>query len=524
MSIYTTAIKYEPEFELPEDDVINSVAVDNTLEKKVVLFHTGLKNVTMTGTYRERSGEPLTIAVQKFKIQGSGMNKKPGIGAEELTRLFTYVAQLHCNAAKVGEVVYRCNFYGDNDELGRGFQKNKSFRLRPQDESEDGDKEKEKEDESDDSSLISASRQGPIRMSGTLETELVQIIRIGTEQGRQLQSDVRDNLKQARADHTAAMTSIGAAWSGIVTSANTLIDKLGTEVDHSRKEASLANNRLVKMSEEHAKKQDAEKNILSYAMDMFTKAMQTQWSGLSRDMAWERQIMYQQFEALAQENKKDTRRGWVKDFSPILLAVAGQIIEKTGNKAQGKLLQEVAEAQLRDDEEEEDDDDEEEETPTRPSPPQRPRARVVDVDATPKEDPVMGVPAGAHPGKFFEENPIASRFQLFGNMIKQKEGQLKKLKSIMGTQNYRTLQQAIASTEDTAARTLGTKLLGSILLKGDMREKIDANLDKEQRELLADISKELFGGQGGFKTETVSEEPKPPPKKNVAEERKKDAS
>ena len=521
MSIYTTAIKYEPEWEAPEDEVLNAIAVDNTLEKKVVLLHTGLKNVTMTGTYRERSGDQFSISVQKFKIKDSGMNKKPSISPEELTRLFTYVAQQHCNAAKVGEVVYRCNFYGDNDELGRSFQKNKSFRLRPVEEVEE---QKTEDDEDEKTEVLGPTDRGPVRMSGRIESELVQVIRINAEQSKQLQSDVRANLKQAREDHTEAMQSIGAAWGNIVTSANTLIDKLGDEVDGSRKEASLANNRLVRMSEEHAKKQDAEKNILSYAMDMFTKAMQTQWSGLSRDMAWERQIMYQQFEALAQENKKDTRRGWVKDFSPILLAVAGQIIEKTGNKAQGKLLQEVAEAQLRDDEEEEDDDDEEEETPTRPSPPQRPRARVVDVDATPKEDPVMGVPAGAHPGKFFEENPIASRFQLFGNMIKQKEGQLKKLKSIMGTQNYRTLQQAIAATEDTAARTLGTKLLGSILLKGDMREKIDANLDKEQRELLADISKELFGGQGGFKTETVSEEPKPPPKKNVAEERKKDAS
>lgn len=498
MSIYNTSLKYTPDWEPPDEDELDAIAVNDTFLKRVVQYHTGLKTVTMEGLYREESGDQYTVKVQRFKIVGSGINRKPGIEPDQLARVMTYAAQDHCNKTKVGEVVYRCYFYGASDEFGGNFQKSASFRLQPEDDGDDdsdseGDEDKQSEDNEDKEaprrprSAIGGDR--PTRVfTPAVESELVAILRIGTQQNKELQSDTRAAFKQFREDMSDALSSIGTAWSQVVDKAHDTVDKLTGEVENARKEASLANNRLVKMSEEHARQQQGEKNIMQYAMDMFTKAMQTQWSALGRDMAWERQIMYQQFDALAEQTKKDNRRGWVKDFAPIFLAVGGQIIEKMGNAAQGQMLQQLATQQLEDDDEEEEEEEEEE---AKPEPPRRPR---VQDPPEPKESSVMGVPAGKAPEDFYAEHPLASQFQLLGSLIKEDKTQLTKLKKTMGSSIFRSLEQAMSAKDDAEARTQGTKVLTSVLTKTGLQDKIDALLNEEQRELLGDISKQLFGG------------------------------
>jgi hypothetical protein len=501
-SIYNSAIQYVPKWEPPETEILDALPIDMTFAKHVDEFHTGLKSITMNGLYRESSGEPVTVKVQRFKMIGSGMNKKPGIESEDLARVLIYAAQQHCNALKAPEVVYRCFFYGDSDELGRNFQKTATFRLQPEAEPEDEEDPNENNNDVHNEEDISPRRHSlihqrrPPGVPQQYESELINILKIQTAQSNDLHNSQRAAFQQLREDMSAALQSVGDAYIQVVDKAHEVIDKLGQEVDHARKEASQANMRLVKMSEEHSRTKQGENNTLQYAMDMFNKALQTQWSALGRDMAWERQIMYQQFEALATDTKKENRRGWVKDFAPIFLAVGGQLIEKMGNKAQGKILQELATNQLNDDDEEEEEDEEEEvvKDTEKPKPPERPKVNVDEVIQKPS---VMGVPAGSDPESFFSDHPVASQFQLFGTMLKQNSGQLTKLKKMMGPKIYRMLQQAMTSKDDAEARTRGTLLLGSVLMAPGLNDKVEKVLNEEQRELLGDISKQLFG-EGGF--------------------------
>jgi len=494
MSIYTTAVKYDPSWEVPSLDEIDAVAVSSSFCKKLAEFHTGLRYVNITPTYKDpETGGNMRCSPQKFSVKGAGKNKIPAISVDELARIITCFAQEQCNDLDRGEVAYECHFKGASDEHGGEFYNRGSFRLQPEPEPPEPEKKKSPSPSDTSSTLIvSGSRgvQGPSRRflgePGTpapspMESEAIQAIRVATDSQKSLLNDAQSMMDQLKISFTGAIEAMNNSWKDVLDKQSTVIDKLIEENEHQRKETTNANNRLIKMTEQYASQTDGEKKILQYAMNMFLEGMKTQWGAMSREMSWERQIMYQQFDALAQQYKKDNRQEWLKDYSPLLLAVSGQVMERFGAKGQGQVLQQIAAGIAQEDEEEEDSVPVQA-RPTRPAPPHKP---VV------KNTTVMGVPPGADPEKHLEQNPVASIFQLFGSTVQENSKQVESIQKILGDK-FSMFHQAMSATDDAQARAYGVRLMTALTQNG-LRSKLEAVLNDEQRELFNDIHKQLFG-------------------------------
>ncbi len=494
MSTYTTAIKYEPTWEAFDDDDIDKMSIDEKFRKRVEQFHVGLKSITATPTYR-LDGTDMTCAPQRFLIKGGGKNKKPGIGVDELARLVTAWAQDQCNEVDKGEVTYRCMFYGDAADQGGSFQNRGSFKLRPDDDDEPDKKPPPLAPVRPSTQVVSAvSRTAATPMSPAIEAEAVQLIRTLGDQTRGVFAELQATVRQIREDFSGGMLAQGEAWTTFAQASNTQIERMGSELEQARIEATKANARLIEMTKEHASQHEGEKKILAYAMDMFLSGMKSTWGAMSREMSWEREIMYQQFEGLAQKYKKDNRGELLKEYSPLLLAIAGQVMEKVGSKAHGQILQKIAVGIT----EEEEEKEETVAAPTpakpRPQPPHRPVAKQT----------VMGVPPGVDPAAHLKQNPVASMFQLFGSLLKKDPEQVESIQKILGDK-YELLDRAMSANDDAQARSSGVRFMTS-LTEEDLRGQLEQVLNSEQQKLFKDMHKQLFGNL-----------PSPDPKASVAE-------
>jgi len=494
MSVYVNTIKYEPEWDPPQDDDITEMVVDERFFKRVSQFHVGLKYINVTPKYRDSdSGSSMQCAMQKFLVKGAGKNKRPGISPDELARVIVCWAQEQCDGLDQGEVLYDCFFDGDSDDLKGPFHKRGSFRLRPDDADEDDDKSDNKDAKSNEqaptlpgaqaapvtsssesprpsrrTAVVSAGIPAP---SNAVESEIIQLLRAVT----QSQQVITQNQHALFTEQQASIAANTQSCKELISSAVELFTVAKDEVQHQRAEITRANDRLIKMSERHASQHEGEKKILNFAMDLFVESMRGQWNSLNRDMSWERQIMYQQFDSLAEKYKKESRFEMLKEFSPLLMAVGGSILENMGSGA-GKVMQQIAAVQ----------------SPEPPDPDPEPPKRP-----PPRRPTPTNMPQGQYAAQRFNEHPVASMLTLFGSMIADKQ---ELVKDALGDEHYDLLQKAIQAADDAEARTRGSKFFTALLPHG--RPKLEAVLDDKQRELFADIHTKVFGTRG---PETISE-------------------
>lgn len=488
MSLYHSAIKYDPEWDLPADEEFDKTSVEGKFLKRVDRFHLGLMSVSVIPYYRNESGADMRCKIQRFIVVKGGKNKKPAISSDELARTIVcwgdfFAEDLGGKVPGLREVRYEVIFYGENDS--GAFQNRGSFRSQvPEHEPPKAGEEQPQEAASEpdqeppsDPSLGSRVRRidlgVPVPRSA-LENEAVVMMGQTADMIKTTLGQLTSNLDQLRISFSGALGSIDHAWKSVLEKSNMTIDRLITENEHCRDEITRANSRLIKMSEVHSAQNIGEKKIIESAMNFFLEAMKSQWGSLNREMSWERQIMYQQFDNLAEKYKKENRYELLKEFSPLLLAVGGQILERMGSGA-GSAMQAIAASS----------------GPTPPDEPPPPARRPA--PQAPRRT-IVGVPQIDAEARF-KDHPVASMLNLFGTQI---ANQQEKLKEVLGDK-YDLLDAAIKAQDDAEARRLGSKFMSSIV---PLKAQFETVLNKESKELFRDIHTKIFGTPG--RAETIS--------------------
>jgi hypothetical protein len=488
----TAAIKvvtYDPEWEPPDSDELKEYGVDKGFMDKVETFHTGLKSLSFKGVWKNEDGASMTQPVCSFKIRGGGTNKIPGIKPDLLASLIVARATEH--AEHVGEIVnYKVTFYGDNDDLGGAFQKQGSFKIdgRPEDEEDE-----EEEEEEEPSTQI---RRGPgVRVLPTAagpamlrtpepESEAVKLFKVLQQWSAGLFAELRASMAQQRIDMTASMQAQREDYRHILGDMGALMSEVRSDLQHSRDEVNKANQRIVKMSEQTASHFRGQQEANKQGWEAFRAGMQMQLQAMSQSMSWERQVMFMQFDNLAQQKRKEERPKWVKDYGPLIIAAVGQVMSSKGSPM-GEKIQELAMSAMEDDEEEEDEDEDEAPTPANPT--------------------VMGVPDGVSAKDHFEKNQLSSMLQLLKSMLTPE--QHKKLKELLPNMAYSTLQTALRSTNDMLAKAYVIQFMAHVQGVPGLDDKLTGELSDEQRELFNDIALLV--------TESMPGKKKPAPKNPV---------
>lgn len=503
----TAAIKslsYEPEWEPPDNDELKEVSVDKGFMDKVELFHTGLKSLSFKGVWKNEDGAVVTQPVSSFKIRGGGTNKIPGIKKDVLAQLVVARATEH--ALEQGEIIkYKVTFYGDNEDMGGSFQKQGSFTVdgRP-DEDED---EEEEEDEGESTAIRRGSdvrvlplAAGPAMIRpGTQESENVQMLKVFQQWSAGLFAELRASMTQQRIDMTSSMQAQREDYRHILGDMGALMGENRADLQHSRDEVNKANQRIVKMSEQTASHFRGQQEAVKQGWDAFRAGMQMQLQAMGQSMSWERQVMFMQFDQLAQTKRKEERPKWVKDYAPLIIAAVGQVMSSKGSAA-GEMIQALAMDAMDDDDADEEGDDE---TPSPTMTAPRPGG----------SGPVMGVPDGTNPKDHFEKNQLSSMLQLLQSMLTKE--QHAKLQEMLPQMAYATLQTALRSTNDMLAKAYVIQFMAHVQAVKGLDDKLTGELTTEQRDLFNDIAlvvTKSMPGQKPKKPESTIDVEAVPPK------------
>lgn len=487
-----SAIKFEPEWEGPEEGELENTSVDKRFQDRVERYHVGLKNISLKAEWRDQNGALLNNLVQTFRFKNGGKNKIPTISPELLAQLICLRGQKH--AEQVNQIVsYRVTFYGDNDELDGPFQHQGSFRIDGRREDDDTTRRRSRREEEEsveeNEEDVDGVRHGRnVRLLPTtvvherdtsVPSEAATMLNLATQAVAGILAEGRAALQQLRMEFSASATAQREDYRAFTVMVTNFIDALRDELKGSRSEVSKANDRLIKLAEQYSTQSTGQQEAMRQSWAAFQTGMQMMFQSNSNNMNWERQIMFMQFDELAKK-KVDTaeKTSWLKDLAPYAFAAFGQILSAKG-APQGQILQDLAAEALKGKGEEEEDDEEES---VKNEKPRTPRT-------------VMGVPNGADLQKHYQENPIASLLQLLNTKFTKE--QKDKLQKIVDPSTWNNLQAALSSTTDTLAKTYLLQFVMSVNQAG-LTDQLLAEMTDEQKELFDDLNKLVLGNIPGL--------------------------
>lgn len=562
MTTATSLLKFDPEWEVPTEDELEEVAVENKLVRKLRQFHVGLKTINIRASWNSK-GQKFTQPLCVVRIVNSGRNKIPGISAELLAKVLQSRIEEHAANIDSDEVKYIFLVYGENDDMGGKFQKQTSVAVDPAElageDDDEGEDEEGEEDAAAEEDYTEAEAPGPssepafqedseplplnkterplgrrlppmerpIRRGNEvrtlrsalappqveaetqqfkeMESELVKIMRLQHQWSAGIFSELRASMQQQRENMSAAMQQVRQDMAGamqaqsvgfqnILGSVQALMEEVQKDLHHAREEVDQANSRLVEMSDHTLTHFQGQQEANKQGWEAFRAGMQMQLSAMGQTMSWERQMMFMQFDQLASEQKqKQSSPGWVKDFAPLIMAAAGQLLSAAGNPM-GETVEKIATDAIHDAQTVPDEEDDEEDSPEE------------------------------NPGQTYDENPLGGMLRLFDSMFQGgKKQAFEKALPPIAKQNY---SSALQAKQEALTRSYVMQFLSQIKENPKTHRKVLGLLSGEQSTLFRDIVKVAFasipGGADAFLSIDVDaaekpSRPQPDPKAPVAE-------
>lgn len=510
-SIAMMPLQIDPKWTVPPPEQLIEAPVDGRFLQRLKQVHRGLKDVHLHAEWDTDDG----IVKQKvatIRIKGAGANKIPPISGDELAQIIYLRAEEHARQLKTS-VRYKCDFAGENDDLGVFQKKRGSFQidgaslppLPAHDEDDDSDDDSD-DTRSDHDEHFARSANGdwmprlhrspdvqetgvpflPSRLPESVDSETVMLLRMTTQHTAGLLAELRASLAQVRLDLGHAMREQREESSHIVSSVLALVKEMRVDLGHSREEASKANRKLAELAMNTTNIVQQQQEAVKQGWDVFQAGMQMQLQSLQQNMSWERQMMFMQFDQMAKEqSKKKLDFGWAKQFAPLLVALAGQILSGRGSR-QGDVLQDIARQTIG----------------------QNPFSGDEGSDEEEEDEPVMGIPPGVSAQEHFQKNPLCALLHLLNQMLsREQRTQIDKL--VPDAAQY--FDQALSAVHDEHARNYVIQFYLYVQSSGK-GEEVLAVFTSEQRALFEDIQAMILGGSAQDK-DPIDVEAKPVEKK-----------
>lgn len=321
-----TVLEFEPHLNVPDlDDLQQPIA--EKLVQKLDPRCVGLKTITLNAIYGDDSGQLVRSRIARINVKGAGLGKMPSLSATKILQVVHWVADNYANQIR-RKVTFACFCYS----LGHKQQLQINFTIDSSDTEGAADQTVAPEftDDGEPLDLSPISRGPGVVMARPANHE--PRVFVNTDPLSTIASIMlaqQDTDAGLHAEMRASFSTVRSGFDTAFRSALDIVTDRCREISEDnislREQLNEANRLLRSRSEGQAAFEDNCVRMYNSGLEMIGQAQQ-------REFEWRQQTLVGEVQRITQRKVAPSGIGSaVREFSPIILAVAAAWLDKQGS-------------------------------------------------------------------------------------------------------------------------------------------------------------------------------------------------